>query len=92
VYSQSIQNLLKEYWNQMEPSRVLVSLSLLAKHKPDLINVQLRELIVSKVEESQSKFRYNTELKNTLFTLFEMLDGDQGKIYLNKQLNFLSIY
>ncbi len=92
MYSQSVQNLLKEYWNQMEPGRIFVSLNLLAKQKPDLINVHLREMIVCKVEETQSKFRYNTELKNTLFTLFEMLDGDQGKIYLNKQLNFLSIY
>jgi hypothetical protein len=56
---------------------------------PSLMTFQIQEIIIDKIEETQSKFRYNTELKNTLFTLFEYIDGDQGKVYLNKRLNFL---
>ena len=85
----SIEDFIKSYWSQIEPSRIFVSLNLIAKQKLDLFNEQLKELIVDKVKESQSKFRYNFELKNTLYTLFEYLDGDQGKIYLNKRLEFL---
>ena len=73
----------------MEPSKIFISLNLIAKQKPSLITEYIKELIVEKVEEYQSKFRYNSELKNTLFTLFEYLDGDQGKVFLNKRLGFL---
>jgi hypothetical protein len=55
----------------------------------NLINEELKELIMDKVEEFQSKFRYNVELKNTLYTLFEYMDGEQGKYTLNKRLGFL---
>ena len=73
----------------MEPNKLFISLNLIAKQKPDLITRELKELIVDKVEESQSKFRYNVELKNILFTFFEYLDGDQGKVYLNERLNVI---
>lgn len=77
------------YWSIMEPSRVFISLCQVAKQRPSAVSEHLKELIVDKVEESQSKFRYNSELKNTLFTFFEYLSGDEGKVYLNKRLKFL---
>ena len=90
IYRKSIASFLKIYWSQIEPSKLFVSLSLLGKQKPDLIPLDLQEMILEKVNESQSRFRYNMELKNTLYTLFEYLDGDNGKMLLNKQLSFLS--
>ena len=62
---------------------------MIAKQKPNLINSEIKELILQKVYEAQSKFKYNMELKNNLFTLFEYLDGDQGKVYLNNHLSYL---
>ena len=85
----SIEELIKTYWNQTEPSKIFVSLNMIAKQKLNVINENLKELIINKVEETQSKFRYNVELKNSLFTLFELIDGEQGKFYLNKRLGFL---
>jgi hypothetical protein len=73
----------------MEPNRLFISLCSIGKQMPSLMTFQIQEIIIDKIEETQSKFRYNTELKNTLFTLFEYIDGDQGKVYLNKRLNFL---
>lgn len=66
-----------------------MSLTLIAKQKPSLLTQQIKEAILDKVEESQSKFRYNSELKNILYTLFEYIDGDEGKVFLNKRLGFL---
>lgn len=86
IYSQSIENLIKTHWSKVEPNKLFISLNLIAKQKPDLITGSLKELIIEKVQESQSKFRYNAELKNILFTFFEYLDGDQGKVYLNERL------
>ena len=90
IYRKSIASFLKAYWSAIEPSKLFVSLSLIGKQRPDLIPLDLQEMILEKVNESQSKFRYNMELKNTLYTLFEYLDGDNGKMLLNKQLSFLS--
>lgn len=73
----------------MEPSKIFVCLNLIAKQKCNLITEQTKEIIIDKVEENQSRFRYNMELKNTLFTFFEFLAGDEGKVYLNKRLGFL---
>lgn len=87
--SKCVENVINFYWNQLEPSKIFVSLCMVAKQKPALVTEFIKDLIIDKVEESQSKFLYNTELKNTLFTFFEYLDGDQGKIYLNKRLKFL---
>jgi hypothetical protein len=84
-----VENLVKTYWPKLEPNKIFVCLNLIAKQKPDLITKNLKSLIIDKVQESQSKFRYNVELKNILFTFFEYLDGDQGKVYLNEQLGFL---
>lgn len=87
--SKSIEELVKKSWNYKEPNRLFVSLTLIAKQKPALLTRQVKEIILEKVEESQSKFRYNSELKNILYTLFEYIDGDEGKVYLNKRLGFL---
>ena len=89
IYIKQIDSFIRTNWGQIEPSKMFISLCVLAKQTPDLINQPLKELILQKVEESYSKFRYNTELKNTLFTLFEYLDGEQGKVYLN---GFLSSF
>ncbi|CAF0881111.1 unnamed protein product [Brachionus calyciflorus] len=89
IFTRCIENLIKTTWSQQEPNKIFVSLSLIAKQRPSLITHNIKELILEKVEEAQSKFRYNVELKNTLFTLFEYLDGDEGKVYLNKRLGFL---
>lgn len=89
MFSKSIETMIKTSWNQQEPNKVFVSLSLIAKQRPTLITSSIKDLILEKVEEAQSKFRYNAELKNILFTLFEYLDGDEGKVYLNKRLGFL---
>jgi hypothetical protein len=85
----SIQEYLKTSWIQIEPSRVFISLNMIARHKLNLIDEEIKDLIIERVEETQSKFRYNVELKNTLFTFFEFLEGDQGKVFLNKRLGFL---
>lgn len=89
-YRKSIESFIKSYWSQLELNKLFISLTLIAKQKPDLFNLSIQELIIERVNESQSKFRYNTELKNTLFTLFEYIDGDNGKLYVNKSLSFLS--
>jgi hypothetical protein len=81
--------LIKMYWIQIEPSKILVILNLVAKQKSSLITECIKELIIDKIEENQSKFRYNVELKNNLFNFFEFISGDEGKIYLNKRLGFL---
>ena len=41
-------------------------------------------MLLQKVYEAQSKLKYYMELKKNLFTLFEYLDGDQGKVYLRQ--------
>jgi hypothetical protein len=79
--------LIKTYWTQIEPNKIFISLCLIAKQQPDLFSISTRKLILQKVEETHTKFRYNTELKNTLFTLFEYLDGEQGKFELNSFLS-----
>lgn len=77
---------------QQEPNKLLISLTLLAKQKiNNAFDFNTKETILSKVEDCQSKFRYNTELKNSLYTLFEYLDGEEGKAYLNKRLDFLCL-
>lgn len=86
IYSKQIDSFIRQYWGQIEPGKMFVSLCMIAKLKPNLITPEIKKLILQKVEETHTKFRYNTELKNTLFTLFEYLDGEQGKVYLN---NFL---
>ena len=70
----------------MEPNRIFVSLCLIAKQNKFLITPELKCLLLQKVQETQ-RFRFNTELKNTLYTLFELLDGDEGKVYLNNHLS-----
>ena len=50
---------------------------------------KIKYLILQKIEETPSKFRFNAELKNTLYTLYELLDGDQGKMYLNDHLSHI---
>jgi hypothetical protein len=87
IYANQIEALLRTYWGQTEPSKIFISLCMVAKQKPDLITYATKKLILQKVEESHSKFRYNMELKNTLFTLFEYLDGEQGKVDLNSFLS-----
>jgi len=89
VYVNGIQNLLKTYWHQIEPNRIFISLSLIAKQNKQLIAADVKYLILQKVEETASKFRFNSELKNTLYTLYELLDGDQGKVYLNTHLSHI---
>ncbi|RNA43492.1 MMS22-like [Brachionus plicatilis] len=89
MFSKSIEEVVTKWWNYQEPNRMFVSLTLIAKQKSSLMTRNIKELILEKVEESQSKFRYNSELKNILFTLFEYIDGDEGKVYLNKRLGFL---
>ena len=49
----------------------------------------MKYLILQKIEETPSKFRFNVELKNTLYTLYEMIDGEQGKMYLNDYLSHI---
>ena len=89
MYSRSIESLIVNNWSRVEASKIFICLNFVAKQRPALIGKQLKELIASKVEESASKFRYNVELKNVLFTFFEYLDGDQGKMYLNERLGSL---
>ena len=89
VYKKSIEALIKTYWSQMEPSKILISLNLVAKQNSNLLTENIKELIIDKIEENQSKFRYNIELKNNLFNFFEFIAGDEGKVYLNKRLGFL---
>ena len=89
IYIEAIENFLKTFWHQIEPSRIFISLSLIAKHNKQLITPNIKYLILQKIEETPSKFRFNAELKNTLYTLYELLDGDQGKMYLNDHLSHI---
>ena len=89
MFSKAIRDFIKVQWSNLEPSKVFISLCMIGKHKPTLITADIKELILEKVAESQSKFKYNMELKNTLFTLFEYTDGDEGKLNLNKKLSYL---
>ena len=77
---------MKTYWHQVEPGKIFVSLCSIARQNKTLITPGIKYLILQKIEETPSKFRFNVELKNTLFTLYELIDGDQGKIYLNTHL------
>lgn len=89
VYIDAIESFLKTFWHQMEPSRIFISLSLIAKHNKQLVTSSIKYLILQKIEETPSKFRFNAELKNTLYTLYELLDGDKGKMYLNDHLSHI---
>lgn len=89
VYIEAIESFLKTFWHQMEPNRIFISLSLIAKHNKQLVTSSIKYLILQKIEETPSKFRFNAELKNTLYTLYELLDGDQGKMYLNDHLSHI---
>lgn len=89
VYIKAIENLLKTFWHQVEPNKIFISLSSIARQNKSLITSNIKYLILQKVEETPSKFRFNAELKNTLFTLFELIDGDQGKVYLNTHLGHI---
>ena len=60
---------------------------MIARHNKQLITPDMKYLILQKIEETPSKFRFNVELKNTLYTLYEMIDGEQGKMYLNDYLS-----
>jgi hypothetical protein len=88
-FIESLDSLVKTYWSKLEPNKLFISLNIVAKQRPELITSDIKELIVKKVEETASKFRYNVELKNTLFTFFEYLDGDRGKMFLNERLGSL---
>ncbi len=89
MFVHGIQNLLKTYWHQIEPNKIFISLSLIARQCKELITDDIKYLILQKVEETPSKFRFNSELKNTLYTIYELIDGDQGKVYLNTHLSHI---